>query len=103
MAAELQDVTSEFQGKNLSVIISEERIRERVQVLGASIARDYAGGGIPLLVGVLKGACLFMSDLLRAIDLRVEVEFIAISSYGSDTRSSGEVQLVKDLSVPVEG
>lgn len=103
MVAELQNLTSEFQNNNLTVLISEERIRERVQVLGASITRDYASTDVPLLVGVLKGACLFMSDLLRAIDLRVEVEFIAISSYGSGTRSSGEVQLMKDLSVPVEG
>lgn len=102
MVAELQNVASEFANDSLAVLISEERIRERVQVMGTCITRDYAAGDVPLLVGVLKGACLFMSDLLRAIDLRVEVDFIAISSYGGGTCSSGEVQLIKDLSIPVE-
>ncbi|MDT4895915.1 MAG: hypoxanthine phosphoribosyltransferase, partial [Acidobacteriota bacterium] len=70
--------------------------------LGVEIARDYEGKN-PLLIGVLKGACIFISDLLRAIDLRVGIEFMAISSYGSSTRTSGEVRIVKDLDVPIEG
>src|SRR4051812_7619835 len=70
--------------------------------MGAEIARDYAGRN-PLLIGVLKGAFVFLSDLVRATDARVSMEFIAISSYGASTRSSGEVRIVKDLDVPIEG
>ncbi|MBA3247636.1 MAG: hypoxanthine phosphoribosyltransferase [Pyrinomonadaceae bacterium] len=70
--------------------------------MGAQIARDYEGRN-PLLLGVLKGACIFLSDLARAIDLRLGIEFMAISSYGALTRSSGEVKIVKDLDVPIEG
>jgi hypoxanthine phosphoribosyltransferase len=93
---------SEFSNSNLEPLFSAEAIQARVAELGAEIARDYAGRN-PLLVGVLKGACIFISDLLRAIDLRLGIEFIAISSYGSSTRTSGEVRLVKDLDVAVEG
>ena len=64
--------------------------------LGAEITRDY-GDQAPLLVGVLKGAFVFMADLARAIDLPVEFDFMAVSSYGSSTRSSGVVRIVKDL------
>ncbi len=65
------------------------------------MAREYAGKN-PLLIGVLKGACFFLSDLLRAIDIPLNIEFMAISSYGSSTRTSGEVRILKDLDVPVE-
>ncbi len=71
-------------------------------MLGARITSDYAGRN-PLLIGVLKGACFFLTDLLRAIDTRVGIEFMAISSYGASTRTSGEVRILKDLDVPVEG
>jgi hypoxanthine phosphoribosyltransferase len=84
------------------VLLSEEQIQSRIKELGTDIARDYAGRN-PLLVGVLKGACLFMSDLMRAIDIRLGIEFMAISSYGMSTRTSGEVRILKDLGVPVEG
>jgi hypoxanthine phosphoribosyltransferase len=70
--------------------------------MGAEITRDYAGRN-PLLVGVLKGACFFLSDLMRNIDTKLSVEFMAISSYGSSTRTSGEVRILKDLDVPIEG
>ncbi|MEJ7711504.1 MAG: hypoxanthine phosphoribosyltransferase [Pyrinomonadaceae bacterium] len=93
---------SEFDNPNLETLFSAETIRQRVAEIGAQIARDYAGRD-PLLVCVLKGACIFMSDLIRAIDMRLGVEFMAISSYGSSTRTSGEVRILKDLSVPVEG
>jgi len=83
-------------------MISEEQIRTRIKELGAEITRDYAGRN-PLLIGVLKGACFFLSDLMRAIDTRVGIEFMAISSYGSSTRTSGEVRIMKDLDVPIEG
>ncbi len=93
---------SEFSNPNLEPLFSAGAIQARISELGAEIARDYAGRN-PLLVGVLKGACVFISDLLRAIDLQLGIEFIAISSYGSSTRTSGEVRLVKDLDVAVEG
>ena len=93
---------SEFSNPNLEPLFSAEQIQTRIADLGAEIARDYAGRN-PLLIGVLKGACIFLSDLLRAVDLRLGVEFMAISSYGVSMRTSGEVRIVKDLGVPVEG
>jgi hypoxanthine phosphoribosyltransferase len=95
-------IQSEFSNPNLETLLSEEQIRERIKAIGAEITRDYAGRN-PLLIGVLKGACFFLSDLLRAIDTRLSIEFMAISSYGSSTRTSGEVRILKDLDVPVEG
>ena len=93
---------SEFSNPNLEPLFTSEQIQTRVAEMGAEIARDYAGQ-TPLLVGVLKGAYIFLSDLVRATDLRLGVEFMAISSYGAAMRSSGEVRIVKDLDVPVEG
>ena len=102
MATSSAKIQSEFSNPNLEVLISEERIQNRIKELGAQIALDYAGRN-PLLIGVLKGACFFLSDLLRAIDIPLGIEFIAISSYGSSTRTSGEVRILKDLDVPIEG
>ena len=93
---------SEFSNPNLEPLFTAEQIQTRVSEMGAEIARDYAGQ-TPLLIGVLKGAYIFLSDLVRATDLRLGVEFMAISSYGSSMRSSGEVRIVKDLDVPVDG
>ena len=78
------------------VVVGEDELRARVDALGAEITADYEGRP-PLLVGVLKGAFVFMSDLSRAIDLPVEFDFMAVSSYGSATRSSGVVRIIKDL------
>jgi hypoxanthine phosphoribosyltransferase len=78
------------------VVISEDELRAKVKELGAQITNDYRGRP-PLLVGVLKGAAIFMSDLTRAIQLPVEVDYMAISSYGSATKTSGVVRIVKDL------
>jgi hypoxanthine phosphoribosyltransferase len=80
------------------VIVSEEDLQARLIELGERITADYAGRP-PLLVGVLKGAFMFMSDLSRAISLPVDVDFMAVSSYGSATRTSGVVRIVKDLDV----
>lgn len=96
------NLSSEFNNSNLEPLFSSEAIQKRIAEMGAEIARDYAGRD-PLLVCVLKGACIFMSDLIRNIDLRLGLEFMAISSYGSSTRTSGEVRILKDLSVPIEG
>jgi hypoxanthine phosphoribosyltransferase len=84
------------------VIVSNTELTARIAELGAQITADYAENP-PLLVGVLKGAFMFMSDLSRAIALPVEVDFMAISSYGSATRTSGVVRIVKDLDVDLAG
>jgi hypoxanthine phosphoribosyltransferase len=78
------------------IIVPEIELRDRVLELGKDVTSDYSGRP-PLLVGVLKGAFVFMSDLSRAIDLPVEFDFMAVSSYGSATRSSGVVRIIKDL------
>lgn len=78
------------------IVISEAELRVKVAELGAQLTRDYAGRR-PLLVGVLKGAALFMADLARAIHLPVEFDFMAVASYGSATKTSGVVRIVKDL------
>jgi hypoxanthine phosphoribosyltransferase len=84
------------------VLIEEEQIRARVRELGAQIARDYAGKPV-ILIGVLRGAVVFMADLIRAIDAPVMIDFIAVSSYGASTKSSGVVRIFKDLNEPIEG
>ena len=75
---------------------------DRIGELGAELSRDYAGEA-PLLVCVLRGAYVFLTDLARAVNLPVEIDFIAVSSYGSSTRTSGVVRLVKDLDVDLSG
>lgn len=90
------------EGTLSDVVVSEEQIRQRVGELGAQITSDYAGRP-PLLVGVLKGAFVFMSDLARAINLPVEFDFMAVASYGSSTRTSGVVRIVKDLDTDLAG
>ena len=102
MATSSAQIMSEFGNPNIAVLFSEEQIRDRIRELGAEITRDYAGRN-PLLIGVLKGALFFLSDLMRAVDTRLSIEFMAISSYGSSTRTSGEVRIMKDLDVPIEG
>jgi hypoxanthine phosphoribosyltransferase len=83
-------------------IIDEPDLLARVAELGKEISADYAGRR-PLLVGVLKGAFMFMSDLARAIELPVEVDFMAVSSYGHATRTSGVVRILKDLDADLTG
>jgi hypoxanthine phosphoribosyltransferase len=78
------------------VVVSEDELQQRVHELGKELTSDYAGRPV-LLVGVLKGAFMFMSDLARAIDLPVEFDFMAVSSYGSATRTSGVVRILMDL------
>jgi hypoxanthine phosphoribosyltransferase len=87
---------------NLTVLIDAESIQKRVREMGEEITRDYAGKNLHLL-GVLKGACVFLSDLMRWIDLPLSIDFIGISSYGASTRSSGEVRITKDLDVSLAG
>ena len=85
-----------------SILLSEEQIHTRVRELGAEISRDYAGKE-PLFVGVLKGCFIFMADLVRAAQLKSEVEFIGLSSYKNATKSSGVVRILKDLDKPING
>jgi hypoxanthine phosphoribosyltransferase len=84
------------------VLVSAEDLKRRVAELGEQISRDYAGRSL-LLIGVLKGAVFFLSDLMRYIDVPVEVDFMAVASYGSATDSSGVVRILKDLDVVIEG
>jgi hypoxanthine phosphoribosyltransferase len=84
------------------VVVEEADLRQRVRELGEKITADYAGRP-PLLVGVLKGACFFLSDLARCIDLPVEMDFMAVASYGSSTHTSGVVRIVKDLDIDLTG
>lgn len=87
---------------NLKVLIDTDRLQARVREMGQQITRDYAGKNLHI-VAVLKGACVFLSDLMRAIDLPLSLDFIGISSYGASTKSSGEVRITKDLDVSLAG
>jgi hypoxanthine phosphoribosyltransferase len=84
------------------VVVSEDALTRRLVELGQEITRDYEGRA-PLLIGVLKGAVMFMADLARHIDLPVELDFMAVSSYGSATKTSGVVRIVKDLDMDLAG
>ena len=79
-----------------------EDLRRRVCELAAEVSRDYAGKDL-VLVGVLKGAVFFLSDLMRDLDVPCEVDFMAVASYGSATKSSGVVRILKDLDTVIEG
>lgn len=84
------------------VLITSEALHSRIAELGAQISDDYAGRA-PLLVAVLKGAVMFMADLARTIALPVELDFMAVSSYGTATKTSGVVRIVKDLDIDLSG
>ena len=84
------------------ILFTQEQLRERIAHLGSQISRDYAGKQV-LCVGVLKGCFIFMADLIRSVDADCRMDFMAVSSYGSATVSSGAVKITKDLSVSVEG
>jgi hypoxanthine phosphoribosyltransferase len=84
------------------VLVSAEEVQRRVAELGEQISRDYTGRSL-LLIGVLKGAVFFLSDLMRFIEVPVEVDFMAVASYGSATDSSGVVRILKDLDASIEG
>ena len=84
------------------ILIEEEALRNRIRELGEEISADYAGRDL-LLIGVLKGAVFFMADLMRCLTVACEVDFMAISSYGASTDSSGVVRILKDLDINIEG
>jgi len=94
-----EDFTAHWAKSELGeVVVSARQIKERIAEIGQQITKDYAENP-PLLVCVLKGAVNFMADLMRAIELPVEVDFMAVSSYGAATKTSGVVRIVKDLDV----
>lgn len=84
------------------ILYTQSQILDRVNQLGAAISADYAGKDL-LLIGVLKGVLFFMADLLRAITLPVEVDFISVSSYSKESRDKGYVRMIKDLEMPIGG
>lgn len=84
------------------ILITEEEIRTKVEELGRLITRDYQGKDL-LLVGILKGAVIFMSELVQKIEFPVKMDFMAVSSYGKSSTSTGEVRIIKDLDYSVEG
>jgi hypoxanthine phosphoribosyltransferase len=84
------------------ILVPEEHLARRVRELAGEISRDYMGRDL-VLVGVLKGAVFFLSDLMRALEIPVEVDFMAVASYGSATKSSGVVRILKDLDAAIEG
>ncbi len=84
------------------ILVQSDELQHRVRELGAEISVDYVDRDL-LLVGVLKGAIFFLSDLMRVIDVPCEVDFMAVASYGSATESSGVVRILKDLDAPIEG
>jgi hypoxanthine phosphoribosyltransferase len=86
----------------LKILFTRKQIADRVAELGAQITRDFAGESV-VLVGVLKGACLFLSDLARNIALDASFDFIGVSSYGAGKKSSGEVKLTKDVDTSLQG
>jgi len=88
-------------GETLELLISADAVQSRVQALGEAISRDYAGKSL-LLVGILRGSFVFLADLIRCIDVPVALDFMAISSYGASTRSSGVVRILKDLDEEVQ-
>ena len=98
----IHDSITEFNNPNLEILITTEQLQRRIRELGAEITRDYIGRR-PELICVLKGAMIFMSDLMRSIDLNLSIDFIAVSSYGKGVNSTGEVKIVKDLDEPLEG
>jgi hypoxanthine phosphoribosyltransferase len=83
-------------------LVSAEDLQRRVKELGAEIDRDYQGRQL-VMIGVLKGATLFLADLMRELTVPCEIDFMAVSSYGSSTDSSGVVRILKDLDAPIEG
>jgi hypoxanthine phosphoribosyltransferase len=95
-------MTTEFTNQNLEMLYSAEEIGARVSELGAEITRDYTDKDL-VIIGVLKGSVIFLADLIRAIDLKMTIDFMAVSSYKDGTVSTGDVEILKDLTNPIRG
>jgi hypoxanthine phosphoribosyltransferase len=91
---------TEFTNPNLEILYSERQIHDRIVEIGEQITNEYRDRDL-VLVGVLKGSCVFMADLMRAIDLQLTIDFMAVSSYKDGTVSTGDVEILKDLSNPI--
>ena len=98
----MMDTNAALYGDLTQVLVTREEIAAAVKKLGEQITRDYQGKEL-MLVGILKGAVVFFADLVREIDLPVKMEFMAVSSYGATTKTTGVVNLVKDLTVDITG
>ncbi len=102
MSTQTAENFTEFTNSNLEILHSAEEIRQRVNELGAEITSQYKDKDL-VLVGVLKGSVIFLSDLMRAIDLPLTIDFMAVSSYKDGTVSTGDVEILKDLTNPIRG
>lgn len=103
MSAESTQIKStEFTNSNLEVMYSAEEIAARVRELGAEITREYADKDL-VFIGILKGSCIFLADLIRQVDLKLTIDFMAVSSYKDGTVSTGDVEILKDLTNPIRG
>jgi hypoxanthine phosphoribosyltransferase len=100
MSTQTVEEFTEFTNPNLEILYTAEEIDRRVRELGAEITREYAGKDL-VLVGVLKGSVVFLADLMRAIDLPLKIDFMAVSSYKDGTVSTGDVEILKDLTNPI--
>lgn len=96
------DLVDNLRADMAEILLEEAQIQERVRDLGRQIAEDYSGKNL-LVVGILKGAIVFLADLLRSIDLKARLDFMAVSSYGDAVQSSGIVRILKDLEQSLEG
>jgi hypoxanthine phosphoribosyltransferase len=96
----VQSEETEFTSSNLEVMYSADEIATRIRELGDELTREYAGKEL-VLVGILKGSCVFLADLMRSIDLPMKIDFMAVSSYKDEMRSSGDVEILKDLTNPI--
>lgn len=88
--------------KDIKVLISEEELKSRVKELGDEITKDFEGK-TPVVIGVLKGAIIFMADLIREMKVNCRLDFMSVSSYGSSTKSSGVVKILKDIDIDISG
>jgi hypoxanthine phosphoribosyltransferase len=96
------EASTEFTNANLEVLYTESQIAERIDAIGDQITRDYTGKEL-VLVSVLKGSCVFLADLMRSIDLQLTIDFMSVSSYKNEMKSTGDVEILKDLSNPIRG
>lgn len=94
--------TTKYENDMHQILFSAEQIGQRVAELGAQISADYEGKNL-LMLSVLKGSVVFMADLMRSVTIPAEIEFMAVSSYGAGTQSSGVVKIIKDIDIPLEG
>lgn len=84
------------------ILLSEETLARRIKEIGAKIDHDYQGKNL-MMISILKGSVVFMADLMRAVSIPVKIDFMSVSSYGAGSQSSGQVKIIKDLDIPLQG